>query len=179
MAWLFEDPTTVLTAGVLIEVLLAVVLVRTGRGAVLVAMGGVFALVALLVSVEFAVVTPAEEVQAILFEAAAAAEANDVDRFMSYVATEAEGNFSEVRTRIPRFEIKSVRLGQLAIDVIDTKNPDRAVARLVASVVAQDRQGQIPRDKYIARLRIELRKINDRWLMTGYEEKPLQGGGPG
>lgn len=174
MGWLFEDSTTVLTAGVLIEVLLAVVLVRTGRGVVLVAMGGVFVVVLLLLVVEFAVVTPGEEVQDTLQEAAAAVEANNVEAFMSFVQPEASGRFSEVRRRMPNFEIKSVRLGQLAVDV---ENADSAMARFVASVVAREKSGQIPREQYVARFRIDLKKIGDKWFLTGYEEKPLTGDG--
>jgi len=170
MAWLFEDPTTVLTAGVLIQVLLVVVLVRTGRGAILAAMGGVFVVVVVLLAVEIAVVTPTEEIQATLFDAAAAAEANDVDRFMSFIAPDSDERFSELQARIPRFEVQRVRIGQLDIAVAEGGNPDTAAARLIVSVTAHDRESQIPRDKFIARLRIELRKIDDRWLMTGYQE---------
>lgn len=176
MGWLFEDSTTVLTAGVLIQVLLAVVLVRTGRGAVLVAMGAVFVLVLLLLVVEYAVVTPGEEVQDTLQEAAAAVEANDVEAFMSFVQPEASAKFSEVRRRMPNFVIKSVRSGQLAVDV-DKANSDTAMARFVASVVAREKTGQIPREQYVARFRIDLKRIDDRWVFTGYEEQPLTGNG--
>jgi len=177
MAWLFEDVTTVLTAGVLIEVLLAVVLFQTGRGVILAVMGGVFAVVVLLLAVEFAVVTPTEEVHATLFDAAAAAEADDVERFMSFIAPAARERFSEPRAWIPRFDIKRVRLGQLAVDVVDTGNSDQAVARFIASVTAQDRESKIPRDKFIARFRIDLQRIDNRWLMTGYQEETLRDSG--
>ena len=61
MSWLFEDPTLVLAAGVMIEALLAVALVRTGRVAVAGIMAGVLVLVLLLVLVEWLVVTDVEQ----------------------------------------------------------------------------------------------------------------------
>jgi len=175
MGWLLEDPTTVLTAGILIQVLLAVVLVKTGRGAVLLAMGGVFVLTILLVVVEFTVVTPREEIENTLYSAATAAEANDLDQFMTFIDPASAAGFSEVQSRMPRFDIKSVRLGQLQVEVDDSGESTAAQARMIASVEANDRQGQVPRDKYIARFSVDLKKVNDRWLMVAYKEEPLTG----
>lgn len=172
MGWLLEDPTTVLTAGILIQVLLAVMLVKTARGSILFAMGAVFVLVILLVVVEFTVVTPREEIENTLYQAATAAEANDVEQFMTFIAPASAAGFSEVQSRMPRFDIRSVRLGQLQVEFDDSGT---AMARMIASVEADDRQSQIPRDKYIARFSVNLRKVDDRWMMVAYQEEPLTG----
>ncbi|MBX7167938.1 MAG: hypothetical protein K1X74_16510 [Pirellulales bacterium] len=176
MAWLFEDPTTVLVAGALIEVLLAVVFFRTGRGAILLAMGAVAALVAVLLLVERLVVTPREQVEAALATLKARLEANDVEGVVDCLAPEAQALAGEARSRMPQVDIRHVGIAQLEIGVSEQRGqPAAASARFLCRVEGQDRAGQSPYDNFVRRFTVAFRHDGGRWLVTGYEDEDAFG----
>src|SRR5690348_14716258 len=88
MMWLLEDPTPTLTAVVLVEVLLTIALVKTGRGVLLWTIVGVALLGAVLLGLEWFIVTDKETVEDTLSEAARALEANDSQALMDFIAPE-------------------------------------------------------------------------------------------
>ena len=77
---MFESPWPLLIVGLVLEAVLAIVLFRTGRGAVLWAMGGVALLVLLGVLIEQWTVTDTKRIRQTLEAAAAGLQANDAQR---------------------------------------------------------------------------------------------------
>ena len=63
MTFLFENPLRIIFIGIVIEVILGIVLLRTGRGALLWVMLGILALTLVWVGVERLVVTERERVE--------------------------------------------------------------------------------------------------------------------
>ncbi len=80
MTLLFENPLRIIFIGIVIEAVLGIVLLRTGRGALLWAMLGVLALTLAGVVVERLVVTEKERVEMTLDGITSALEANDLKR---------------------------------------------------------------------------------------------------
>lgn len=171
MSWLWEDPTTVLVAGAAAQVLLAVVLWRTGRVSVLAAMGGVAAIVGLLFLVERWVVTPREEIEGALADISAAVEANDVQRVIALLAPEAAELAREASVRMPQAEFRDVRVTQLKVVASGADEGAKAEARFLCRVEAQDRSGQSPYENFFRRLTVYFRKQGGQWFVTGYKDE--------
>ncbi|HEV3340328.1 MAG TPA: hypothetical protein VG125_08220 [Pirellulales bacterium] len=167
MSWLFEDPTTLIVAGALIEVLLAVALVKSGRAVLALPMIGVLALVGLGVLVERLVVTDGERVETALNGVCRALMANDVEDVLSYIDPEAGGIRSHVRSALPSAHITDARLYDLMIHVNDNTNPPSAQADFTGRVKGrfQGSEGLV-----LHKFTVDLRQEGERWLITGYED---------
>ena len=172
MSWLFEDPTTLIAAGLLIEVLLAVALYNTGRVALVGAMVGVLVVVGLGVLIERIVVTDREQVADALDGVASAVEANDVERVLSFIDPASTGMRASVRMALASAHISEVRVYDLVVEVNDESNPPSAQAEFTGRVKGSYRgetgggEGMLLR-KFI----VSFRRQGDRWLMTDYEDR--------
>jgi hypothetical protein len=171
MITLVENPMPAIVSGLVVAAVLAVILVRTGRGAIFAAMGVVLALTGLAVLVEWLVVTERERVEAVIYGGAAAVEANDHARLKQYLAPEAAQLRNWAGQLFRRLEFTSVRLSRLEIRIIRHTSPPTAKAEVSALVSFQDRLGEAPYRAYPAHGMVELRLIDDQWLVTGYTLK--------
>jgi hypothetical protein len=167
VSWLFEDPTTLIVAGVLVEFLLGVALVKSGRGALALPMIGVLALVCLGVLVERLVVTDREQVETALDGVCRSLMANDVEGVLSYIDPEAGGIRSHVRSMLPSAQITDARLYDLVIHVNRRTNPASARADFTGRLKGrfQGSEGLVLR-----KLTVDLRQEGERWLITDYED---------
>jgi len=168
MGWLFEDPVTVIVAGVLIEALLGVALYNSGQGKLLWAMGGVLVLTLLLVLVELVVVTDREQISDTLSGAAAALESNDPAAIVSYIAPEASGMRARAETALSVVVIESASFSGLDVIVNSHMIPPTAEARFIGKFRGHDRLGRMPYNNVLRRFVIDLRREGDRWVMTNY-----------
>lgn len=172
MSWLFEDPTTVIVAGVFLEVLLAVALFNTGRGAIAWAMAGVFVLVGVAMLVERVVVTEREQIADALAGVASALEANDVERVLSFIDPAASGMRGSVRTALANARIHEARVYDLVVELDGRSNPPTAQAEFTGRVKGSYRgetgggEGMVLR-----KFTVDFRRQGDRWLMTNYEDR--------
>lgn len=114
---LLEDPLPYLFVGVAVEAILAVLLVNTRRGAFLIAILCVLAVIVVGVGVERFVVTEREEVELALDELAAALEANDVPRVLSLITSEATFSRSRAEWAMGRIEVTSAKIRNLDVTV--------------------------------------------------------------
>lgn len=173
MSWLFEDPTMLIAAGVLIEALLAVALVKSGRGALVGAMVGVLLFVVLGIVIEQAVVTEREQVEGVLDAASAALIAGDVEAVLRTIDPAAAELRSYVRSVMSQARITDVKLFDLAITVNDRTAPPTARADFMGRVKGTFR-GEAPaggEGMALRRLRVELRRDPDGWFITEYHDR--------
>lgn len=172
MSWLFEDPTTVIVAGVLIEVLLVVALKNTGQRAILWAMGGVLLLVGLAVLVERLVVTDREEISDTLDGAIAALEANDIDRVLSHIDPQATGMRASVRMALANAHITDARVYDLEVKVNRRAEPPVAQANFTGRVKGNYRgETGAGEGMLLRKFTVDFRRQDDRWLMTAYQDR--------
>lgn len=173
MSWLFEDPTLLIASGALIEALLAVALVKSGRAVLLLVMVGVLALILGGVLVERLVVTEREQIEATLDGVSHELEANDVEGVLSWIDPQAQALRAEVRDKVPQARITEVRLFDLRINVNHYVTPPTAAAEFTGRIRGAYR-GQAPASgegMVLRRLTVDFRRQGDRWLITGYQDR--------
>ena len=167
---LLENPLPAILAGIVVEAILGVILVRTGRGMVLGIMGGVLLLVLALVGIEALVVTEPERVEQALEAGRAALEANDTDAVIACLAPQAEATQRLVRWAMRRVELTRVKITQLDVGPINAlTSPPSVKVRMAALIEFRDRQGEFPYNHRPIEFDLTLRRYDDRWLVTEHE----------
>jgi hypothetical protein len=169
MAIFLESPVPVICIGVVAEVLLAIILWRTGRGRLLWAMLGVAAFVLLGVLVEWLVVTDREAIKNTLAAGAAALEANNLDRLLDCMSPGSRQPRDDARWVLHRVQVESARFANLEITFGPGGKPPTAKARFMAIVKGRDRQGEIPYQAFVHWVVVDFRPERGRWLATGYD----------
>jgi hypothetical protein len=168
MTALVESPWPVLFIGIVVEAALGLALLKTGRGKLLWAMIGVGVLTLLGLVVERLVVTDREAVADTLDAAAAAVEANDLERLLSYISPTAQRPQADSRFVLGRFEVSKARVRNLEVSINRLTSPPTAKAKFTAFGQGRDRQGVFPYQAYSQQVIVELRLEGDRWLVTDY-----------
>ena len=178
MSWLFEDPTTLIVAGLLIEGLLVVALVKSGRGLLILAMVGVLILMGLGLLVERLVVTEREQIEATLDGVTTALEANDVEGVLRYIDPAASGMRSSVRAALAGAHITDARIYDLEVEMDHLSNPPTAQAEFTGRVKGNYR-GEAPAGGegiLLRKFTVDFRREGDRWLITAYQDRGAIGG---
>jgi len=167
MAWLTEDPIYVLLALGVAAAALFIAFLKTGRGLYLTWLGGVLLLGLALVVIERNVVTDRELVEETLYGAAAALEANEVEAVVPYLAASGEALEREVRSRMRTTKVRLARIADLRIDFGPLEIPPKATATFLGRL--EFKESSVPLENFVGRVRIQLAKEGDRWLIQSYE----------
>ena len=176
MTWLLENPLPVVFAGIVVEAILGVMLLRTGRGMLLGVMAGVLLLVLAGVGLEWLVVTDTERIEATLKETAAALEANDLQRVQATCCESAVHTRSEAARALNWVRFTGVKITDLQVKINRLTSPPTAKAQFIARVSAVDRKGVFANGTQIIGFTLDLRQQGDRWLISGHELKNAPGG---
>jgi hypothetical protein len=168
MNWLVEDPTPTLVAIAIIEALLVLALVKTGRGILLGAIVGVALLGVALLGLEWLVVTDKETIEHALTGAAQALEANDPQAVARFIAPE-----SPMSHRVAQ-EMAQVNISKASFSRLDVKfnrrvSPPTAEANFMGYIKGKDRRGELPYENFAGRITVRLRQDPGGWVMTDYE----------
>ncbi len=168
---MLESPWPILIVGLVLETVLAIALFRTGRGIVLVAMGGVALLVLLGVLIERWTLTDTKRIRQTLEAAAAGLLANDPKRIdASCIVPGADGNAARGKVG---WALSVAEFHELTIRNLDVKfnyqtSPPTAETTFTVWVRGNDRSGTYPGE--ISRpvaMNVKLRKESGRWLVFG------------
>jgi hypothetical protein len=165
-----ESPWPVLVIGLAAEAILAVILVRTGRGVLLGAMAAVAVVVGIGLLLERLVVTDRKLVAHSIDAAAAALEANDLPRLLELLAPDAAETRQAATQALQEGEFIQVRIYGLEVAVVRTTSPPTAKATFNVIATGKFRRGEFGQQTLrpfpmIVRLRWEA----GRWLITGHE----------
>lgn len=174
MTTLLEDPVPVILFGILAEAVLAVALVRTGRGVLLAPMGIVAALTLGGVWLEWLVETDREKVENTLFSAAGAIERNDVDRLFEFISPSAWYTPERARSVLRQYRFTEARITSVEIEVNELTSPPTATAKMIGAFTVVDSSGQVPHGSGRIGLSVDLRREDGRWLITGHSEGSLR-----
>lgn len=172
MSWLLEDPTTVLAVGALSIVLLVVALVNTRRPAFLLGIGGVLAAMLVCLVIEWAWVTPREEVAADLETLASLVEANRTAEALAYLDPHQPFERPAAEVALRQFVFREVTISDLEIEV-QRRQPPTAKVEMVVVASFDDRQGRNPYNRIIRRFQLAMRRDADHWVITKYEHSGL------
>lgn len=167
MTIFLESPWPALVIGIFAEAILAIVLLRTGRGVLLWAMIGVGLLVGGALWLERAVVTEREEVEAAIDAMAAALGANDQKGVESWIAKDAKEVRALVQYGFQHAKFTEAKITKLEIIVNRHTSPHSAEAQL--SGVIQFDSKEFPYKSYMVKdLALELEQQSGRWLIAAY-----------
>jgi hypothetical protein len=168
MTWLMENPAAIIAIGVVIEIALAVALLTTGRGLVL----GLMLLAAVttcgMLVLERYVITDREAVRVTLDQAAHSLTTNNADRVLNFVDPQATDLRQHVKTVLQQFDFQDASIGgDVDMQINAAANPPTATATFFAHIRARGRHGNtIGREQAIERLRVDLHRVDGRWLVT-------------
>lgn len=161
--------------GIAAEAVLGIILLMSGRGVLLWAMGGVLVLVLAGVGLERLVVTEREQVEATLEGAAAALQANDQTRLLggeAYLAESAVETRERARYALNHIEFTKVKITNLEIKINRLTSPPSATARITGHVQYEDPTGQMIHDNYLIKdLTLRLRRTPEGWKIVGHQWK--------
>ena len=166
--WFTENPTPILILGVVTLAILIVLLLKTGRGAILAAMAGVALLMGLAVLTDKLIVTERERVANVIYDAAAAAEKNELEEVLKCISPSAPHITSEARSWIGQVHLDSVSIHQMDVTLDRSTQPPTAVARFIVHAEGTAKRGTTIYNNYVDRLRVNFQLENNRWLVTGY-----------
>jgi hypothetical protein len=157
-----------LVAGIAIEAVLAIALLRTGRGVLLAPMAAVACIVVTGVALERLILTEGERVELALNEAARAIEADNLDRVLACVAPEAASLHADAHRYHDFAHFTQIRIRNLEVQVNRNTPLPTAKSTFLALVTAGDRSGAVHDVTQPVKVRILLRKESGRWLITEY-----------
>ncbi len=163
-----ESPWPILFIGIAVEAVLAVALLRTGRGHLLWAMIGVALFTIAGLIVERLVVTEGEAVEQTLDAAADAVLANDLDRLLDCISPTAEKTRSDARWVFGQVEVTSIYLHNLEITINHRSSPATATARFQAIGQGRFRRIEVPYRSYTRAVTVQFRLEGQRWLVYDY-----------
>ncbi len=170
MALFVESPWPSLMLGMVLEALLAIALVRTGRGAIVVAMFVVLALTTGMVILERTIVTETEAIEDALGAVAGDLEANDVPAVLAAFSPDCP-RLGEVRSALSRFTVARAHVGgDLEIRPNRLTIPPSATAYFTGRVEGQDKRGVVPYEHMFRKFKVRLERRGEKWLIADYSD---------
>jgi hypothetical protein len=169
MNWLVENPWPVVIVGAGIELALLVALYMTGRLRTVVWMLVVAAITGGYWLLEQQIVTEREQIEANLYEIAAAFENRDVATVEKHISKSAPVTLTEAQqaARLPFAEVR-INSG-LKIDVRDDFDPPEAEASGTVTVtMTSGFTKPMP-----VQITVYLRKVDGKWLIVRHEKPHL------
>jgi len=171
MSWLFEDSTTVIVVGLLIGVILAFVLMKTGRGIVILIMAGVALAVGACVLTEQIVVTERERVEQTIDRMVGAFLADDaagVNKLIFPQSTQLSGKATRVMSFAKLRELVITDGPHITIN--ELTSPPTAHVDLVIRASGEAKSGMSLYDNYVTRIDAQLLREDDQWLFVEAEQ---------
>jgi ketosteroid isomerase-like protein len=174
MNWFFEGPWPILVTGAMVEAILIVALVRTGRLALLWAAVGVGVLTGGFLILERAIVTDNERIRETLDGVAAAVAANDLPAVLSYIGPDATKVRKLATESLGRIKVREARVNNdLVITITQQGGAPSALANFTGRIRADVRAEAMGHDTYVGRFSVGLVKQGDKWLVVDFERRDL------
>ncbi len=175
---MLESPWPILIVGLVLEAVLAIALFRTGRGAVLWAMGGVALLVLLGVWIEQHVDTDTKRVRRTLEAAAAGLQANDATQVYACIVAGADGDVARTETdrALQQANFQELTIRNLELKFNYQTSPPTAETTFTVWVRGSYRGGMVAGDSSgPVAMEVNLRKEAGRWLVYGAPKYTVHG----
>jgi hypothetical protein len=175
MTMFLESPWPASMLCIVLEVILAVIFLRTGRWLVVGAMAVVLAITAAALILERVVVTDTEQVEDTLYGIAEDLEANDVEAVLASFTPDCP-KLAQVRSALKRVTIRSASVGgDLELRISQLSSPPSATAFFTGRIDGKDTSGTIPYEHFARKFKVKLELRDGRWLISDYEDAPPGG----
>lgn len=173
ITWFTENPAPILIGGGGVLLILLVLLLKTGRGVILTAMLGVAIVMGLAVLIDRLVVTDRERVANLVYEAAAAAQRNEIEPIIANILPSATAVRAEARRWIGQVRLSDVTITNIRVDLDRAAKPRAATAvfRVLAKGEVRDRTAVYPGD-YFGLITAHFVREEGRWMLADYQHEP-------
>lgn len=129
--WIFEQSLPIIIIAVIGGAILAGTMMQTGKKLFLYLLIGWIALCSLALALEYVVVTERERIEGVVYQIAAALEANDVERVKSFISDDAEQIKSVAERQMAYVQIEHIKLKRnLEVTIMTGSTPIIGVAKL-------------------------------------------------
>jgi hypothetical protein len=169
--FILESPWPILFFGIAVEAILAIALVRTGRGMLLFVMAGVALATLAGLGIERLVVTERERVMQTIDGIAAAVQANDLDAALGFISPSAKDTQDKAREVRDYVEVSHLRVRNLDVSINKLTSPPTAKATFNVIVTGRGKNhyAEFGEGTHVAKVTLQLRLESGRWLITGHE----------
>ena len=168
-----ESPWPIIFLGMIAEAILAIMLMRSGRGMLLLAMAGVAVVVALGLLLERSVVTDSKRVHQTLEEVCAGLETNDFNRVSAQITSKADGNETRAQDQavLSMADIKEMSLRGVETEFNYNTAPPTAKSTFFVMASGHMRQGDMAMADLTrpGKIQVTLRKEGDNWLIVSHK----------
>lgn len=166
-----ESPWPAAMMCIVLEVILAIVFMRTGRAVVLVAMALVLAATAGMILLEQTIVTDTEQVEDTLHGIAEDLQANDVDAVLASFSPTCP-QLARVRSSLKDVTVQSASVGaDLEVRINKLTSPPSATAYFTGRINAKEKRGTtIPNENFFRKFKVRLERRGDRWLIVDVQD---------
>jgi hypothetical protein len=170
MSWIIEGPWPILLTVLLVEAFLLVSFIRSGNLKLFWWIGGTAVLGIVLLVAERFIVTDNERITTTLDGIAAAAQANDLNGILVFVAPEAHDVRRLAETSLHQVTITEAGIGgDLEIEIHDETDPPTAQANFTGHFRGHPRRDPVGHDVFIGQFKTALVKQGDQWLVTSVD----------
>jgi hypothetical protein len=172
MTWLAENALPIWVCGAIALTMALIVFQQTRTNTALLGIVAVLAVTGMLLLMERLWETQREAVERTLYELADAVEANDVQKTLSYLATNADAAIrNDVQTLMPLVEIERANIvGTPEIEQENSRDPTAATAKVRGIIVARIKRNGM-KGGQDDELTLSLIRDGDRWLIESYTSK--------
>lgn len=171
-----ENPYPAFVLGVITVGFLAAAYNITRNAAFLKAAGVTILLVAGVFVLDSVVVTPREEIHAVIDEGIAALKANDADRLANILDEKKAGiTRARIREGLRYGTITGAKANDIRITVNELTSPPSAKADFYGVLTFHVKTEAVPFDRYACRLTVEFEKHPRGWVIVGHQERSVIG----
>ena len=169
--WIFEQPLYIVIFAAIGGAVLGGALLQTGKHLFLYLLVAWIALAGIALGCEYAVVTENEKIEAVIYDVAAALEANDVDAVKSYISDDAPEVQNVAQRQMAYVEIQNVKLkNNLEINIVTGSTPIMAVAKLNVKIEGRVKGNADFQGDFATFLVLTLQKDpDDQWRIVSYD----------
>ncbi|MFN3153397.1 hypothetical protein [Bremerella sp.] len=129
--WIFEQSLPIIIMAVIGGAILAGTMLQTGKQLFLYLLIGWIAVCALLLALEYSIVTDGERIEGVIYQIAEALEANDAEGVKQFISDDAPNLKAEAQRQMAYVQIESVKLKRnLEVTINPGSTPIIGVAKL-------------------------------------------------
>lgn len=169
--WIFEQPLYIVLFAAIGGAILGGALLQTGKHLFLYLLVGWIALAGIALGCEYAIVTEKEEIESVIYDVAAALEANDVEAVKSYISDDASDVRAVAQRQMAYVEIQNVKLkDNLEVSFLNGSTPEMAVAKLNVKIEGRVKGNADFQGDFATFLVLTFQKDPDgQWRIVSYD----------
>ncbi|QDU74974.1 hypothetical protein Pan97_19940 [Bremerella volcania] len=169
--WIFEQSLPIIIMAVIGGAILAGTMLQTGKQLFLYLLIGWIAICALLLALEYSIVTDGERIEAVIYRIAEALEANDAEGVKSYISSDAPQLKAEAERQMAYVQIESVKLKRnLEVTINPGSTPIIGVAKLNVKMMGHLKNNQEWNGDFATFMVLTFQQDPDgEWRVIGYQ----------